>query len=130
MKRLFARRKRRETEDEDGRDRAAGGSAGERRSPELPCIQTAVEKLAAEMDGAQDILGKLSAALAEDENKAEAEAEGAAAAPERAKIEVGARVLLSGLQAQPAYNGRVGTVKAYRCASLPRPAPPCAPARR
>ena len=126
MKRLFARRKRRETEDH-GRDRAAGGSAGERRSPELPCIQTAVEKLAAEMDGAQDILGKLSAALAEDENKAEAEAEGAAAAPERAKIEVGARVLLSGLQAQPAYNGRVGTVKAYRCALLPRP---CAPARR
>ena len=123
MKRIFARRKRRDTEDEDRREPAAAG-ASEEQPDALPCIQTAVEKLAAEMDGAQDILGKLSAALAEDE------AEGAAAAPERAKIEVGARVLLSGLQAQPAYNGRVGTVKAYRCASLPRPAPPCAPARR
>ena len=130
MKRIFARRKRRDTEDEDRREPAAGGASSGDGAPKLPCIQTAVEKLAAEMDGAQDILGKLSAALAEDEAEAEAEAEGAAAAPERAKIEVGARVLLSGLQAQPAYNGRVGTVKAYRCASLPRPAPPCAPARR
>ena len=128
MKRIFARRKRRDTEDEDRREPAAGGASDGEGS--LPCIQTAVEKLAAEMDGAQDILGKLSAALAEDEAEGEAEAEGAAAAPERAKIEVGARVLLSGLQAQPAYNGRVGTVKAYRCVSLPRPAPPCAPARR
>ena len=82
----------------------------------LPCIVEAVEKLAAEMDDAQDILGNLKDAC---EREAAAAPVGAAGAPEPPPLRAGQRVVVSGLQSSPEHNGKLGTVDSYRCVSSP-----------
>ena len=90
--------------------------------PELPCIIEAVEKLAAEMDGAQDILGKLQEACEREEAEAAGAQEGAArsAVPVPPTFRVGQRVVVNGLQAAPEHNGKLGTIESYRCATWTR----------
>ena len=68
----------------------------------------AINELAKDMDEAQEILGKLQEAFAEEADQAEAEA---AAKPER--LAAGQRVRVGGLAKAPQHNGRCGTVVSY-----------------
>ena len=85
----------------------------------LPCIVEAVEKLAAEMDGAQDILGKLQRACEEEEAEAHQKAESTPAVPPSGPkpptFRVGEHVVVSGLQTATQHNGKVGKMESFRC---------------
>lgn len=80
----------------------------------LPNIVEAVEKLAAEMDDAQDILGELKQACECERDEAAKHRPPPAAAPEPPPLRAGQRVIVSGLQSATEHNGKLGTVESSR----------------
>lgn len=88
------------------------------REPELPCIVEAVQKLAAEMDGAQEILGKLKQACEEEERQKGASPPAApppSAEPNRPAFHVGQHVVVTGLHTATEHNGKVGKIESFGC---------------
>lgn len=89
--------------------------------PELPCIVEAVEKLAAEIEGTQDILGKLQRACEEEQQNADCPL----AAPSEPKppgttaFHIGQHVIVRGLQTATEHNGKVGEIESFRCEAHP-----------
>ena len=82
---------------------------------ELPCIVEAVEKLAAEMDGAQEILGKLQQACEEEERQQKASPPSIPpAGPKRLDFQIGQHVIVTGLQSATEHNGKVGKIESFR----------------
>ena len=103
--RRFLRRKSAQTEPPD-------------REPELPCIVEAVQKLAAEMDGAQDILGKLKQACEDEERQKGASPPAVPPPPVEPKppaFRVGQHVMVTGLHTATEHNGKVGKIESFRC---------------
>ncbi len=82
----------------------------------LPCIVEAVEKLAAEMDGAQEILGKLQKACEEEARQDKATPPTIPpAGPKLPSFQVGQHVVVTGLQTATEHNGKVGKIESFRC---------------
>lgn len=90
-------------------------SPAEPEPEELPCIVEAVEKLAAEMDGAQEILGRLQQVCEEEERQEKASPPSIPpAGPKPPNFQIGQHVIVTGLQTATEHNGKVGKVDAFR----------------